>query len=156
MLNLPVAPHFIFSDASVLQVIQRSFIQSTNFLDQTLFDAKLQRLSELTVRPSCAVHPLVALTVKPPPESLQICKRRSPSNKVAVLNPQNPEVVRVQVEVVVGIIVLANTAAVPSAQEVAAELGGGRDIGDVWVERGVEVRRERLARGLESKEERRH
>lgn len=52
---------------------------------------------------------------------------------------QDPEILRVQVEVVIGVVVFSDTAAIPSTQEVAAELGGCGDIADVRVEGGGEV-----------------
>lgn len=42
-------------------------------------------------------------------------------------------------EVVTGVVVFSDTAAIPLTQEVAAELGGYGDIGDVRVEGGGEV-----------------
>ena len=42
-------------------------------------------------------------------------------------------------EVVIGVVVLSDAAAVPSAQELAAEPRGHGDVGDVRVEGGGEV-----------------
>lgn len=54
-------------------------------------------------------------------------------------------------EVVIWVVVLSETAAIPSAQEVAAELGGYGDIGDVRVEGGGEVGGEGGTRRLRRK-----
>ena len=106
---------------------------------QPLFHTKPQGLGELPVSPGCAAQASVALTGESPAQSLQVREARSPKSQVAPLNMHHPETVGVQVEVVVGVVVFADAAAVPPTQEAAAELGGRGDVGDVRVEGGGEV-----------------
>lgn len=56
------------------------------------------------------------------------------------MNVYNPEMIRVQMEVVTGVVGLADTAAIPLTQEAAAELSCCSDIGDVRIDSGGEVR----------------
>ena len=92
-----------------------------------------------TVCPESAAQSFVALAGKSPAQSLQVCKGRPPKNKVAIAGSHDPEILGVQVEVVIRVVVLAYAAAVPPAQEVTAEPGGRGDVGDVRVEGGGEV-----------------
>lgn len=49
------------------------------------------------------------------------------------------EVVRVQVQVVIGVVVLSDTAAIALAKDVTTEFGGSGHVSDVWVEGGCQV-----------------
>lgn len=139
-LNFHVLFNTVLSNTSLLYIMQHSFIQSVKLLVQPmLLHTKYQGLGQLSVRPGRAAQSCVALTGEPPVQSFQVCERRSPKDKVALLNVQDPETLGVQMEVVIGLVVFPDTAAVSSTQEVAAELGGHGDIGDVRVEGGGEV-----------------
>lgn len=141
-LNFQITFNVMFINTSLLSIIQHSFIQSMGFLVQPLFHTKYQGLGKFTVCPGSAAQSFVALTGKSPAQSLQVSKGGFPKNKVAVLNIHDSETLRVEVEVMIGVVVFADTASVPLAQEVAAELSGRRDIGDVRVKGGGEVGRE--------------
>lgn len=54
-------------------------------------------------------------------------------------------------EVVTGVVIFANTATIPLAQKVAAELSCSGDISDVRIDSGGERGREGFTRGLWSK-----
>lgn len=67
---------------------------------------------------------------------------------------QNREALWVQVEVVAGVVVFPDAATVTPTQEVAAELGGYGDVGDVRVQSGGQVGCQSFARTLERKRSR--
>lgn len=74
----------------------------------------------------------VAVAAKPSSQQLQVVRRRPPSDgEVFVTRGLDLEAGGAQVEVMAGAGVPADAAAVPLAQEVAAELSGPRHVGDV-------------------------
>lgn len=79
---------------------------------------------------------------------VQVGGTGSTNRHVLPVSPQDAEVGGVQVQVVGGVVVLPDAAALPLAQDLAAEHGGCCDVGDVRVEGGRQVLRQRLTGSL--------
>lgn len=94
-LHFQVLFYIVLTNTGLLLIVQHGFIQSVKLLVQPLLHTEYQGLGQLSVSPGRAAQPCVALTGKPPAQSLQVCEGRSPQDKVALLNVQDPEIVRV-------------------------------------------------------------
>ncbi len=87
-LNFQVIFNIVLSDTLLLRLIHHGFIHSVSLLVHN----KHQHLGQLSVSPGGAAQSFVALTGKPPAQSPQICKGRSPKDKKALMKTHNPKI----------------------------------------------------------------
>lgn len=116
---------------------------SSNPLNPDQFDGGRMNQSGWTSRPR------VALTGEVFSPVVQVGCRGETHRHVLPVGPQDAEVGGVQVQVVVGVVPLPYTPALPLAQDLAAEHGGRSHVGDVGVEGGRQVLGQRLTGSLQ-------
>ena len=125
--------HLILNAAGLLHVRSHFLLHSFGLRGMALLVSVQQGFGQVFGQLGGAGEPGVALAGEPAGEEPQIGRRGSSQSPVAAPGTPNAEVSGAEVEVVVRVVVSTHAAAVPLAQEVAAELGGGRHVGYVGV-----------------------